>query len=72
MRKRKLGHDEDENLRNTKNVSKNFCKAFISYLKSQKISDIDKRKIKEAIKIYNELLGVKRYNNNLIKKIISN
>jgi len=24
----------DDNLRNTKNISKNFCKAFISYLKS--------------------------------------
>jgi hypothetical protein len=37
IRKRKLNpQDNEQHLRNTKNVSKNFCKAFISYLKSDK------------------------------------
>jgi len=35
IRKRKLLSDGKEDyLRNTKNISKNFCKAFISFLKS--------------------------------------
>lgn len=37
IRKRKMNaQDNEQHLRNTKNVSKNFCKAFISYLKSDK------------------------------------
>ncbi len=35
MRKNRLHREgEDQHLRNTKNISKNFCKAFISFLKS--------------------------------------
>jgi flagellar motor switch protein FliM len=35
MRRRRLSKEgEEDQLRNTKNISKNFCKAFISFLKS--------------------------------------
>lgn len=73
MRRRRLSKEgEEDQLRNTKNISKNFCKAFVSFLKSEKVSIFERRLIREAIRTYNTLLERKKYNNNLIKKIISN
>lgn len=61
-----------EHLRNTKNITKNFCKAFLAYLKSDKIVGVERVKIREGIHTYSKLLECKKYNNKLIKKIISN
>lgn len=58
---------EDEQLRNTKNISKNFCKAFIAFLKSEKSKVFPRKNIRESIRIYNSLLEHKRYNNKTIK-----
>ena len=61
-----------ETLRNTKNVSKNFCKAFISYLRSNKITGISRNRIKDGILTYERLFEKNKYNNRLIKKMIAN
>lgn len=39
VKKNKFINDQQptEHLRNTKNITKNFCKAFLTYLKSDKI-----------------------------------
>ena len=47
--------------RNTKNIAKNFCKAFVSFLEQQK-EIIAISKIKEMISKY-------KFNNNMIEKI---
>lgn len=61
-----------DHLRNTKNITKNFCKAFLAYLKSDKVVGVERTRIREGIHIYSKLLECKKYNNKLIKKIISN
>lgn len=54
-------------MRNTKNVSKNFCKAFLTYLRN---GQGHLRGASEAISMYNRLFGRKIYNNHCIKRII--
>jgi hypothetical protein len=63
---------QPEHFRNTKNITKNFCKAFLAYLKSDKVAGMERSRIREGIATYNKLLERKKYNNKLIKKIISN
>jgi len=41
-----------ESSRNTKNITKNFCKAFITYLKSNKVSGAPRARIREGISTY--------------------
>jgi hypothetical protein len=47
--------------RNTKNVAKNFCKAFITYLEEENYQELSK-KLKKLVEIY-------RFNNKVIEKI---
>jgi|LakMenEpi03Aug12_release.lakeMendotaPanAssembly.Ray.scaffolds.fasta_scaffold1201904_1 hypothetical protein len=57
MRRRRLTKEgEEDHLRNTKNISKNFCKAFVSFLKSEKVNMFERKLIREAIRTYNTLL----------------
>ena len=58
---------QSECMRNTKNVSKNFCKAFLAYMKSG-LGQL--QEAPEAIAMYNRLFSRKIYNNHSIKRII--
>ena len=60
-----------ESSRNTKNITKNFCKAFITYLKSNKVSGAPRARIREGISTYQRLFERRKYNNKQIKKMIA-
>jgi hypothetical protein len=73
IRKRKLVREvSGDHSRNTKNITKNFCKAFIAFLKNERGSRFERRTIREAVRAYAALLETRKYNNNLIKTIIAN
>lgn len=73
QKKNKFARDKkpEQLIRNTKNITKNFCKAFLAFLKSDKVIDREPIQIREGIATYNRLLERNKYNNKLIKKIIS-
>lgn len=66
---KKMAEDNKFIKRNTKNIPKNFCKAFISFMEG-----FERKKTERwttAMDDYNKLVAKNKYNNILIQKMLS-
>lgn len=56
-------------IRSTKNIAKNFCKAFLVFLKPDRAAEGSRD---EGLRIFTQLIKRQRFNNKMIKAVLKN